>query len=75
MRSANDDLARPYTNLRGVPLWLDPEISSPESVANPAGNSGADGGQPGNLRLTDAEEDRIVAFLKTLSDGFIPTRR
>jgi len=26
----------------------------------------------GNLHLTDAQEDAIVAFLKTLSDGFIP---
>jgi cytochrome c peroxidase len=26
----------------------------------------------GNLHMTDAQEDAIVAFLKTLSDGFIP---
>jgi len=26
----------------------------------------------GNLHLTDAQEDAIVAFLKTLSDGFMP---
>jgi cytochrome c peroxidase len=26
----------------------------------------------GNLHLTDAQEDAIVAFMKTLSDGFIP---
>ena len=26
----------------------------------------------GNLQLTDAQEDAIVAFLKTLSDGFMP---
>jgi cytochrome c peroxidase len=29
----------------------------------------------GNLKLTQAEEDAIVAFLKTLSDGFIGGRR
>ena len=28
----------------------------------------------GNLGLTDAEEDAIVAFLKTLSDGFVPPK-
>jgi cytochrome c peroxidase len=28
----------------------------------------------GNLGLTDAEEDAVVAFLKTLSDGFVPRR-
>jgi cytochrome c peroxidase len=26
----------------------------------------------GNLHLTDAQEDAIVAFMKTLSDGFMP---
>jgi len=26
----------------------------------------------GNLGLTDEEEDAIVAFLKTLSDGLVP---
>jgi cytochrome c peroxidase len=26
----------------------------------------------GNLQLTDAQEDAIVAFLKTLSDGYLP---
>jgi cytochrome c peroxidase len=26
----------------------------------------------GNLQLTDAQEDAIVAFMKTLSDGFMP---
>jgi len=26
----------------------------------------------GNLHLTDAQEDAIVAFMKTLSDGYIP---
>ena len=28
----------------------------------------------GDLGLTDAEEDAIVAFMKTLSDGFIPDK-
>ena len=65
----------PYANLRGVPLWPEPEVSSPESLANPDGVAGADGGQVGNLGLTDDEENHIVAFLKTLSDGFVPRRR
>jgi hypothetical protein len=30
-------------------------------------------GQVGNLELTGKEEDDIVAFLKTLSDGYIIT--
>jgi hypothetical protein len=28
----------------------------------------------GNLGLTDEEEDAIVAFLTTLSDGFVPSK-
>jgi hypothetical protein len=28
--------------------------------------------QMGRLGLTDAEEDAIVAFLQTLTDGFMP---
>ncbi|HUN82038.1 MAG TPA: cytochrome c peroxidase [Phycisphaerae bacterium] len=59
----------PYANLIGQPLWPPPEISSPDSIENPDGASSEDGGQVGNLGLTDEEEDHIVAFLKTLSDG------
>ena len=29
-------------------------------------------GELGDLELTDAEEDAVVSFLKTLSDGFQP---
>lgn len=58
----------PYANLVGVPLWPRPEVFSAQSIANPAGDAGADGGQVGNLGLTDEEEDHIVAFLKTLTD-------
>ncbi len=29
----------------------------------------------GNLGLTDEEEDAIVAFMKTLSDGFVPEKK
>jgi len=31
--------------------------------------------QMGSLGLTDDEENAIVAFLKTLSDGFVPKER
>ncbi len=55
----------PYAHLRGIPLWPPPEVSSPESLQNPAGDRD---GQIGNLGLTPQEEDHIVAFLKTLTD-------
>ena len=29
----------------------------------------------GNLGLTDAEEDAIVAFMRTLSDGYQPSTK
>jgi cytochrome c peroxidase len=41
--------------------WPEPEI--PENVNTK---------ELGDLKLSDADEDAIVAFLKTLSDGFIP---
>jgi hypothetical protein len=33
---------------------------------------GAKAGKVGNLGLTDAEEDAIFAFVRTLSDGYQP---
>ncbi len=44
--------------------WPEPEITA---------NVNAE--ELGNLRLTDKEEDAIVAFLKTLSDGFFDKRK
>ena len=60
----------PYEGLQGVPLWPRPEYPYPSSILNPAGDTGANGGQVGNLGLTDEEEDHIVAFLKTLTDRY-----
>jgi len=62
--------ADPYANLLGRPLWPAPEIPDGDSVANPSGTPSVDGGMIGNLGLTDEEEDHIVAFMKTLSDGY-----
>ena len=48
-----------FYNTRDVEDWLPPEV--PENVNTE---------ELGDLGLTDAEEDVIVAFMKTLSDGF-----
>jgi cytochrome c peroxidase len=48
----------------GVTCWPAPEVA--ENVNT---------GELGSLRLTAAEEAAVVAFLKTLSDGFIPGGR
>lgn len=60
----------PYADLMGEPLWPAPEMALASSLANPRGDAAADGGEIGNLGLTPAEEQHIVAFLKTLSDGY-----
>lgn len=71
----------PYSGLRGKPLWPQPEYPSPISLINASGKAAGrmvtptqgmdlDATQIGNLKLTDAQEDAIVAFLKTLSDGY-----
>ena len=51
-----------FYNTRDVPgVWPEPEV--PDNL---------DGKFLGDLGLTDAEEDAIVSFMLTLSDGFIP---
>jgi cytochrome c peroxidase len=62
----------PYANLQGTPLFPEPEYPSPVTLQNPNGAPGSSSAQVGNLGLTDQEEDDIVAFLKTLTDGFEP---
>ncbi len=58
------------------PLWPAPEYASPLTLQNPAGRPNSPGSRVGNLGLTDQEENDIVAFLGTLSDGyFTPQRR
>jgi len=63
----------PYANLVGIPLFPEPEYPSPDTLQNPQGAPGSSSAQVGNLGLTDKEENDIVAFLKTLSDGFDPS--
>ena len=65
----------PYAGLKGKPLWPKPEYPSPVSMINPQGvRNSEDGGvgneQIGNLGLSSVQEDAIVAFMKTLSDGY-----
>jgi cytochrome c peroxidase len=77
----NFTLPNPYANLQGTPLWPTPEVPSPVTLTNPTGAlplpsgvtppAGTNGfGQIGNLGLTSSQEDDVVAFLATLTDGF-----
>ena len=59
----------PYAGLIGRPLWPAPEYIG-SSLQNPTGDPGSSSAQVGNLGLTPKEEADIVAFLKTLSDGW-----
>jgi cytochrome c peroxidase len=60
----------PYAHLKGKPLWPPPEWPNPTTLQNPSGAPNSSGAQVGNLGLTAAEEDDIVAMLKALSDGY-----
>jgi len=51
-----------FYNTRDVENWPDPEVAQ---------NVNED--ELGDLGLTDEEEDAVVAFMKTLSDGYVPT--
>ena len=62
--------AKPYAHLKGVPLWPAPEFPSAITLQNASGAVGSANAQVGNLGLTDAEENDIVAFLQTLTDGY-----
>jgi cytochrome c peroxidase len=64
--------AQPYANLKGTPLWPPPEYPNPITLQNPTGAPNSQSAQVGNLGLTNAEENDIVAFLKTLTDGYGP---
>jgi cytochrome c peroxidase len=60
----------PYAGLKGIPLHATPEFPSPISLQNPNGATASSAAQVGNLGLTHEEENEIVDFLKTLSDGY-----
>lgn len=49
-----------FYNTRDKESWPDPEVA--ENIND---------GELGDLGLTNAEEDAIVAFMKTLSDGYV----
>lgn len=69
----------PYEGLGGRPLWGPPEHPTPDTLVNPdgvlgslpgTGSGGESGAQVGNLGLSPDQEAAIVAFLRTLSDGY-----
>jgi cytochrome c peroxidase len=67
--------AHPYANVKGQPRWALPEVASAATLQNPTGLSNGPMGRLGNLGLSDQEENDIVAFLGTLSDGYFTPNR
>ena len=57
-----------------TPLFPEPEFPSPVTLQNPSGAPGSSSAQVDNLGLTDKQEDDIVAFIKTLTDGYDPQK-
>ncbi len=62
-RDVKSECPGPYTEAQALAAdcWPEPEVAE---------NVNTD--ELGDLGLTPEEEDAIVAFLKTLSDGFMP---
>jgi cytochrome c peroxidase len=57
----DESLFTPVDEAMAQGCWPKPEVATNVNT-----------GELGNLHLTDAQEDAIVAFLKTLSDGYLP---
>jgi cytochrome c peroxidase len=69
--------ANPYANLKGLAIWGKPEWPSPTTMINPQGlatdtegTSAMGGEQIGNMGLAPFDEQCIVEFLQTLTDGY-----
>ncbi|MBS1705896.1 MAG: hypothetical protein JST40_08480 [Armatimonadetes bacterium] len=65
----------PYQGLQGTPLWPEPEFPDPNTMINPAGlPSDMEGegvsAEMGNMIIHPYDEVALVAFMKTLSDGY-----
>jgi len=61
MTEIDESLFTPVEDAMALGCWPKPEVAVNVNT-----------GELGSLHLTDAQEDAIVAFLKTLSDGYLP---
>ncbi|HWE03356.1 MAG TPA: cytochrome c peroxidase [Tepidisphaeraceae bacterium] len=62
--------ANPYAGLKGDALFHTPEFPSPITLQNATGAVASQDAQVGHLNLTHEEENEIVLFLQTLTDGY-----
>lgn len=61
LTEVDESLFTPVEDAMAQGCWPEPEVAVNVNTI-----------ELGNLHLTDAEENAIVAFLKTLSDGYVP---
>jgi cytochrome c peroxidase len=62
-----------FKSLKDVVRFYNRRDKTPEQFGPPEVVENVNREELGHLGLTDADEDDVVAFLETLSDGFIPT--
>lgn len=63
-----------FKSLKDVVTFYNRRDKTPELFAAPDVEENVNREELGKLGLTDAEEDDLVAFLETLSDGYVPTQ-
>lgn len=63
-----------FKSLKEVVAFYNRRDKNPEQFGKPDVIENVNREELGKLGLTDAEEDDVVAFLETLSDGYIPNR-
>jgi cytochrome c peroxidase len=63
-----------FKSLKDVVSFYNLRDKTPERFAAPDVEENVNREELGKLGLTDAEEDDLVAFLETLSDGYVPDR-
>lgn len=63
-----------FKSLKDVVRFYNRRDKTPEAFGRPDVEENVNHEELGNLGLTDAEEDDVVAFLETLSDGYLPSK-
>jgi len=62
-----------FKSLKDVVHFYNDRDKSPQEFGTPDVEENVNRDELGNLGLTSAEEDDVVAFLETLSDGYVPS--
>jgi len=63
-----------FKSLKDVVTFYNRRDKAPEEFGAPDVEENVNRDELGKLGLTDAEEDDLIVFLETLSDGYVPTQ-